>query len=130
MFQVIVSDGTGFVTLSWFKGGKYLKRMLNVGQKLIIFGKADWYNGYVITHPEIEIIDSSSTNMSSIGIIPIYTLTKEMISVGLEQRRLRKTIQYILDSKILISDFLPAEILKRHKLISLNKALINSFFRK
>ena len=27
MFQVIVSDGTGFVTLSWFKGGKYLKRI-------------------------------------------------------------------------------------------------------
>ena len=22
MFQVIVSDGTGFVTVSWFKGGK------------------------------------------------------------------------------------------------------------
>ena len=123
MFQVIVSDGTGFVTLSWFKGGKYLKRMFSIGQKLVIFGKVDWYNGYVITHPEIEIIDSSSANMSSAGIIPIYTLTKEMISVGLEQRRLRKAIQYVLNSKILISDFLPKDILKRHKLISLDKAL-------
>jgi len=123
MFQVIVSDGTGFVTLSWFKGGKYLKRMFSIGQKLVIFGRVDWYNGYVITHPEVEIIDSSSANISSVGIIPIYTLTKEMISVGLEQRRFRKTIKYVLDSKILISDFLPSEILKRHKLISLNKAL-------
>ena len=123
MFQVIVSDGTGFVTLSWFKGGEYLKRMFSIGQKLVIFGRVDWYKGYVITHPEIEIIDSSSTNISSIGIIPIYTLTKEMISVGLEQRRLRKTIQCVFDSKILISDFLPSEILKRHKLISLDKAL-------
>ena len=123
MLQVIVSDGTGFVTLSWFKGSKYLKRMFSIGQKLVIFGRVDWYNGYVITHPEIEIIDSSSANISSVGIIPIYTLTKEMISVGLEQRRLRKTIQYVLDSEILISDFLPAEILKRYKLISLNEAL-------
>ena len=120
IFQVIVSDGTGFVTLSWFKGGKYLKRMLSVGQKLVIFGRVDWYNGYVITHPEIEIIDSSSANISSVGIVPIYTLTKEMISVGLEQRRLRKAIQYVLDSKILISDFLTAEIIKRHKLIASN----------
>ena len=95
--------------------------MFSIGQKLVIFGRVDWYNGYVITHPEIEIIDSSSANISSVGIIPIYTLTKEMISVGLEQRRLRKTIQYVLDSKILISDFLPAEILKRYKLISLNR---------
>ena len=97
--------------------------MFSIGQKLVIFGKVDWYNGYVITHPEIEIIDSSSENMSSAGIIPIYTLTKEMISVGLEQRRLRKAIQYVLNSKILISDFLPTDILKRHKLISLDKAL-------
>ena len=123
IFQVIVSDGTGFVTLSWFKGGKYLKRMLSVGQKLVIFGKVDWYNGYVITHPEIEIIDSSLANISSVGIVPIYTLTREMISVGLEQRRLRKAIQCVLDSKILISDFLSVKILKRYKLISLDKAL-------
>ncbi len=57
IFQVIVSDGTGLVTLSWFNGGKSIKKMIKIGQRLVIFGKVEWFNGFVITHPEIEVID-------------------------------------------------------------------------
>ena len=128
IFQAIVSDRCGYVTLSWFNGGKYLKRILRVGQKLVIFGKVDWYNGFVITHPEIEIIDSSEKNKSSIGIISIYALTKEMTATGLEQRRLRKAIKYIFDSKIFIPDFFSNEILSKHKLVPLGKALKSIHF--
>ena len=116
IFQVIVSDGTGLVTLSWFNGGKYIKKMIKIGQRLVVFGKVEWFNGFVITHPEIEIIDD---NVSSGGIIPIYPLTKEMASVGLEQRRLRKTIQFIFDSHISISDFFSELILKKTQTHSL-----------
>ena len=128
IFQAIVSDRSGYVTLSWFNGGKYLKRTLSVGQKLVIFGKVNWYNGFAITHPEIEMIDSSEENKSSTGIIPIYALTKEMTATGLEQRRLRKTIQYIFDSKIFIPDFFSNEILSKHKLVPLGKALKSIHF--
>ena len=123
IFQVIVSDGTGLVTLSWFNGGKYIKKMIKIGQKLVIFGKVEWFNGFVITHPEIEVIDDGEANVSSGGIIPIYPLTKEMASVGLEQRRLRKIIQCIFDSQISISDFFSKSILRKCKLIPLDKAL-------
>ena len=30
IFQVIVSDGTGILTLSWFNGGKYIKKMYQI----------------------------------------------------------------------------------------------------
>ena len=45
-----------------------------------------------------------------------------MLSIGLEQRRLRKIIQTILDSKISIPDF-SLQVIKQYQLISLNKAL-------
>ena len=38
IFQVIVSDGTGTLTLSWFNGGRYIKRMMKIGLRLVIFG--------------------------------------------------------------------------------------------
>ena len=123
IFQVIVSDGTGILTLSWFNGGRYIKKMMKIGLRLVIFGKVEWYNGFVITHPEFEILDEGENNVFSGGVIPIYPITKEFASIGLEQRRLRKIIQTILDSKISIPDFFSLQIIKQYQLISLNKAL-------
>ena len=123
IFQVIVSDGTGILTLSWFNGGRYIKKMMKIGLRLVIFGKVEWYNGFVITHPEFEILDEGENNVFSSGMIPIYPMTKEFASIGLEQRRLRKIIQTILDSKISIPDFFSLQIIKQYQLISLNKAL-------
>ena len=123
IFQVIVSDGTGILTLSWFNGGRYIKKMMKIGLRLVIFGKVEWYNGFVITHPEFEILDEGENNVFSGGVIPIYPMTKEFASIGLEQRRLRKIIQTILDSKISIPDFFSLQIIKQYQLISLNKAL-------
>ena len=54
MFQIIVSDGTGLLTLNWFNGGRYIKNLFKVGDKLAISGKVEWYNGFSITHPEID----------------------------------------------------------------------------
>jgi ATP-dependent DNA helicase RecG len=123
IFQVIVSDGTGILTLSWFNGGRYIKKMMKIGLRLVIFGKVEWYNGFVITHPEFEILDKGENNVFSSGMMPIYPMTKEFASIGLEQRRLRKIIQTILDSKISIPDFFSLQIIKQYQLISLNKAL-------
>ena len=123
IFQVIVSDGTGILTLSWFNGGRYIKKMMKIGLRLVIFGKVEWYNGFVITHPEFEILDEGENNVFSSGMMPIYPMTKEFASIGLEQRRLRKIIQTILDSKISIPDFFSLQIIKQYQLISLNKAL-------
>ena len=58
IFQVIVSDGTGLLTLSWFNGIRYIKNNFKIGSKLAIHGKVDWYNGYTISHPEFEILEA------------------------------------------------------------------------
>ncbi|GIR30626.1 MAG: hypothetical protein CM15mP44_9090 [Candidatus Neomarinimicrobiota bacterium] len=42
--------------------------MIKIGQRLVIFGKVEWFNGFVITHPEIEVIDDGEVNVHSGGI--------------------------------------------------------------
>ena len=53
------------------------KKMMKIGLRLVIFGKVEWYNGFVITHPEFEILDEGENNVFSGGVIPIYPMTKE-----------------------------------------------------
>ena len=57
MFQVIVSDSSGSMTLVWFNSIKIIKNIFKVGDKLAIHGKVNWYNGYTITHPEFDKLD-------------------------------------------------------------------------
>ena len=123
IFQVIVSDGTGLLTLSWFNGVRYIKNMIKKGQRLAIFGKVDWYKGFTITHPEFEILDDTDDVSILGGVIPIYPLTKEFHSVGLEQRRLRSIIKKVLESKLLIPEIFSQLALNKFNLIPLDKAL-------
>ncbi len=128
IFQVIVSDRTGILTLSWFNGGKYIRGIIKKGQKLAIFGKVDWYQGFVMTHPEFEILDDKDETIISGGVVPIYPLKKEFLSAGLGQRRLRVIIKTILESKLVISEIFSKSILKQYNLISLEKAFNHIHF--
>ena len=56
IFQVIVTDGTGLLTLTWFNGIYYIRKLFKVGEYLAIHGKVDWYRGPSITHPEFDKI--------------------------------------------------------------------------
>ena len=36
LFQVILSDGTGILTLTWFNGVRFMKKLFKVGDRLAI----------------------------------------------------------------------------------------------
>ena len=86
MFQVIVSDGSGLLTLNWFNGVRYVKDLFKVGDKLAINGKVEWYNGFAMTHPEFEKLQEDEDPLQTGKIIPIYPLTQELKAVGVDQR--------------------------------------------
>ena len=124
LFQIIVSDGTGLLTLTWFNGIYYIRKLFKIGEYLAIHGKIDWYRGPCITHPEIDKISFDNNYLDKGGIIPIYPLTSELKSVGIDQRRLRKIIEEILfNSSLSVQEILSEDVLEKQKLISLNKAL-------
>ena len=72
MFQVIVSDGTGLLTLTWFNGVQYIKSIFKVGDRLAIHGKVDWYNGFSITHPEFDKLQKDDDPVQTGKVIPLY----------------------------------------------------------
>ena len=128
LFQVLVTDGTGFLTLSWFNSIHFIKQKLKVGLNLAIHGKVEWYQGYSITHPEIDFLESEAGYLQSGKIIPLYPLNQDLKSTGIEQRFLRKIIQQVLDSPVIIEDYLSKSFLKMNNLVLLEEALKNIHF--
>ena len=123
IFQAIVSDGTGLLTLTWFNGVRYIKKLFKVGDKLAIHGKVDYYGGFTITHPEFDKIEKDDDPVSTGKVIPLYPLTQEIKSGGIDQRILRNMVKEILDSRIKIPEIFNETTLDTFDLISLDTAL-------
>ena len=119
IFQAIVSDGTGLLTLTWFNGVRYIKKLFKVGDKLAIHGKVDYYGGFTITHPEFDKIEKDDDPVSTGKVIPLYPLTQEIKSGGIDQRILRNMVKEILDSRIKIPEIFNETTLDTFDLISL-----------
>ncbi len=128
IFQVIVSDGTGLLTLTWFNGIRYIKNLFKIGDKLAIHGKVDYYGGFAMTHPEFDKLDKEDDPVSTGKVIPLYPLTKELKAAGLDQRILRNMVRDVLVSHIDIPELFPDSILVDHNLIPLRKALHDIHF--
>ena len=125
MFQVIVTDNSGILTLSWFNSIRVIKNLFKVGDKLAIHGKINWYNGFSITHPEFDKLEKNDDPLSTGEVIPLYSLTAEFKSVGIDQRVFRKLIKEVLSYDINVPEFFSIKVLKDYNLVSLKEALRN-----
>ena len=130
IFRVIVSDGSGLLTLSWFNSTQYLKKKLTIGSNLAIHGKVDWYNGFTISHPDIDFLENRDISLQSGEIIPLYHLNQDLKSSGIEQRFLRKVVKEMLGKLLEVKDYLPESFKKENNLSDLSIALKNIHFSK
>ena len=128
MFQVIVSDGTGLLTLNWFNGVGYVKNQFKVGDKIAINGKVEWYNGFSITHPEFERLMDDEDPIETGTVVPVYPLTQDLKSAGLNQRSIRRMLKSIFSELEIIPEIIPEPILRDNDLIPLDQALRNIHF--
>ena len=128
MFQIIVSDGTGLLTLNWFNGVRYVKDLFKQGDKIAINGKVEWYKGFSITHPEFEKLMDDENPMQTGTIVPVYPLSQDLKSSGLDQRGLRKILRNVFIELDPIPEIMPQNILNDNKLIDLNRALRDIHF--
>jgi len=122
VFEAVVGDGSGVVTLKWFRGNeRYLFNRFKKGTKLIFSGGVRWFNHQKeIHHPDVEIVldDIEKDYLNFKRIVPIYSEAE-----GLHQRTLRRLIRTILDEYLKdLSSPVPPEILDRQKLIDLQEA--------
>lgn len=119
--EVVVSDGTGFLRLSFFRGSKYAQpfaAQFQHGKQLVISGKVEMYLGRKqMNDPSFEELDQN--HLSTNGIIPVYPLTS-----GLSQKIVRTAVNEAVNFFAnRISDFLPESIRTKAGLVDLSTAI-------
>ncbi|MFH1654200.1 MAG: ATP-dependent DNA helicase RecG [Pseudomonadota bacterium] len=92
IFEVILSDDTGFISLKWFRfQQKSYEARFKIGAQFIVSGEVSFFRNIPqIVHPETESSQGyeipPDSNISG-KILPVYPATE-----GLSQRQIRKII--------------------------------------
>ena len=128
LFQAVLSDGTGMITLVWFNGVKYIKNAVQKGDRLAIHGKVEFYNGFQIVHPDFDKLDSDADPINTGTIIPLYPLTAELKKVRIDHRSFRRIIKENEEMFSIIEDHFEESVLSEQKLIPLQTALQHIHF--
>ncbi len=128
--EVIIGDGTGQLSLMWFRGYRYFEKQFKKGDEIAVTGTVTYFMGYQMIHPEFEFIGGDREEQIHTGrIVPIYPLTAELNKAGLTSRSIRKLIKTALDGVgDGIEEYLPQEILDGEHLTGLATAIKEMHF--
>ncbi len=118
------SDDTGSIDLIWFRSVKWQKDNLELNKEYIVFGKPSEFNGRInVVHPEMETEEEKQLKPSGL-FQGYYVTTENMKKRYLNSRTLNKfQLTLIQLARGKISETLPAPLVKRLKLVSLEEAL-------
>ncbi|MGI6717923.1 MAG: ATP-dependent DNA helicase RecG [Bacteroidales bacterium] len=123
------TDSTGTITLVWFKGIKWIKKLINPNTEYVIYGKPQNFMGsYNISHPELETyLDFQKSDM--LRFLPVYYTSEKMKNKGLNSKGLSKITSNLFDKiKNQINENLPDHLLKKYNLISRKEAFYKIHF--
>ncbi|WP_339624706.1 ATP-dependent DNA helicase RecG [uncultured Winogradskyella sp.] len=124
-------DDTGMMELVWFRGQKWIRDSLKIGQPYVIFGKTNWFSGkYSMPHPEIELQSEHEANLRS-SMQAIYPSTEKLSNKGVTNRVLTKIMQQLfLETNGRFVETLSESVKEELKLMSKPDALFNVHFPK
>jgi ATP-dependent DNA helicase RecG len=118
-------DHTGTMDLVWFRGVQVMKKLLPVGQEVVVFGKPTAYRqSFNMPHPEVEPVTSDRVKLGS-GLKPVYPTTEKLAAKGLASNGIEKVIAAALAEGIdEIEENLPDFILEKYRLADRRESLI------
>ncbi|MFM2321798.1 MAG: hypothetical protein RL612_945, partial [Actinomycetota bacterium] len=122
ILEVRITDGEGFLSLTFFNQAWRAKE-LKPGVRGLFAGKITSYQGKLqLSHPDYELFpedisDEDAKKWADLPI-PIYPAASK-VSTWMIQR----AVGVLLDVLPPIEDELPAEVIKKNKLLSLDKAI-------
>ncbi|HDR04053.1 MAG TPA: DNA helicase RecG, partial [Candidatus Marinimicrobia bacterium] len=124
IFKVLIKDDTGFLSLNWFHGGKWLQSQFKTGDLISVSGKVDFFQGPTMSHPDFDFLDDNKGPLNTGGVIPVYPLNQAMRQAYLNSRQLRRIFFALFEKGISgLEDPIPQEILNRYKLMPFDEAL-------
>ena len=124
----VLEDETGRVELTWFRGGYYAARGLQVGRAYSAFGKLNVFKGRAsIPHPEVSERAGAGETLE-----PVYPSTAKFDAKGTDMRTRRRMVQAVLRELAArfpgADDVLPAYLRERYRLVSHHQALHDLHF--
>ncbi|BAU22730.1 ATP-dependent DNA helicase RecG [Caldimicrobium thiodismutans] len=122
-YEILITDGTGFLTLKWFHfQDKVMRGLFPVGKKIYAIGEVNRFlRNLEMSHPETISEEDTEKIAAELGhIVPIYP-TLERIP----EKTLRKILQRVVKEYVeYVDNLIPTKFLQRVKLLPLKKALI------
>ncbi|MBI3317113.1 MAG: ATP-dependent DNA helicase RecG [Candidatus Omnitrophica bacterium] len=125
LFEMVVGDSTGVLHAVWFNQ-PYLRKQFSVGQKIILFGKIEFFRSKLqMQSPEYEILEEEEEAIHTGRITPVYPLTE-----GLFQRSLRTTLHEALAHQLdrTLEDHFPRDFRDSLALMELKEAVQEMHF--
>ena len=121
ILEVRITDGSGFLSLTFFNQAWRQKNLLP-GTRGLFAGKIGEYQGKLqLAHPDYELFLDEVSQFDAKAWadkpIPIYPA-----SASVTTWMIQKALGIVLDTLGTIEDEVPEEIAKKHKLMSLNQA--------
>ena len=127
IFELVIADETGQLKCRWFNQA-FLKKYFPKDQKVILSGtvKGNPYSGFGLEmdNPDFELIGNDDKLVHTARIVPVYNVTD-----GISVKQLRTLMFNTIEAySSLISEYMPDDILKRHKLSPLPWAIREAHF--
>lgn len=128
--KAVFSDGSGTAELIWFKGAKYIRENLRIGEEIVVFGSPKIFGRSIqIAHPEIEQGKNPDELLHSLKILPMYASTEKLKNAGLDSKGFRTIIGALLEAGQ--NDFqenLSREIIKKYNLFTRQQSFMEIHF--
>ncbi len=104
LFQAVVGDGTGTVTLKWFRGGESLQKTVAKGVRLRVTGDVRRYRfSKEITHPEIDrLAEEEGGAEHGEAVVPDYPVPE-----GVPPRTFRRLVAVAVEH---FADLVPSTL--------------------
>jgi ATP-dependent DNA helicase RecG len=115
----LLSDGTGTMELTWFKGLNWVEKTVKAGEQYLVFGRLSFFIGRPqIVHPEIEPVNEAAPSKNYLE--PVYSTTEKLKARALGSRPTGRLVQALLAlvTEKEIPEILPESILQKAGFIS------------
>jgi ATP-dependent DNA helicase RecG len=127
---VTASDESGSIQLVWFRGVKWLKSTVKVGDFYVVFGKPTEYGNRInFNHPEIELEEKNKNKVGSLQ--PVYHSTEKLTAFGLHSKGIENLMRNLLTQ---VMNVIPLTLSKRieqkNNFPNVNSAYSNIHFPK
>ena len=122
------TDGTGIVTLIWFRSLKTFEKICKIGVTYQIFGEPKAFkNTFSIAHPEMEVMETVQ-NRPLLRMQPVYHLTEKLTARGITSKVINQLVANAFEKIAKIPETLSQDIVNAHGLVSHEQAIRDIHF--